>query len=323
MNYNIQANSCQAIIDELNIRKRTHGKIIDDLCKSFSKLDKATEEKEKRIKECGSMIILNEKGQIVSANFCKNRYCPICQWRKSRKAFALAFNIQQHIEDKHDHNFIFLTLTLKNVKNLSSGIDHILESFKRLQDTQAFRRTSKGFFRTLEITYNHKTKEWHPHIHTIVAVPYDYFINEKYYIDIEQWRNLWKTVAHVDYLPQCHVEKIKEEDREKAIAEISKYMVKPLDLELSQNTEEIYTQLLKSTFGRRLSSLGGVYREAHGILKKQYDEELQKEAEKEFRESEELLVFEYFGESYINSDILIKNCNSQEKVSKKGEIYAR
>ena len=107
MNYNTQKKECQAIIDELNTRKRMHGKIIDDLCSSFRAVEKATPEKELRIRKCASQLLINESGRIVSANFCKNRYCPICQWRKSRKTFALIHNIQEEIEKNNNLQFLF------------------------------------------------------------------------------------------------------------------------------------------------------------------------------------------------------------------------
>lgn len=296
MNYNTTENSCQAIIDELSIRKRIHGKIIDELCKSFKTVEKATPEKESRLRDCASAIEINERGQIVSANFCKNRYCPICQWRKSRKTFALAVNIQNKIEEKGNFQFLFLTLTLKNSKNLSQGIDHILQSFKRLQDTKKFRRIVKGFIRTLEITYNQKTQEWHPHIHSIIAVDSNYFTEKELYTDYEQWRALWKTVAHVDYFPQCNIQKINEEERTKAIAEISKYMVKPIDLEISKESEEIYTHLLKSTFGRRLSSAGGIYKEVAREMKNKYETETE-----EIKKGDVLNLYQFTGYNYIHT----------------------
>lgn len=306
MNYSIKNGNCQAVIDELNIRKRTHGKLIDDLCVSFRNVKKATPEKEQRIRDCGSTIMLNETGQIVGANFCKNRYCPICQWRKSRRAFALSFNIQNKVEQTEKLQFLFLTLTLKNSSDLAKGIDEILQSFKRLQDTKLFRRLVKGFFRTLEITYNETAQEWHPHIHAIVAVPDDYFTNEDLYTDYEEWRALWKTVAHTDYYPQCSIKKIADEERASAVAEISKYMVKPLDIELSADTENLYTKLLQCTFGRRLTSTGGIYKKTARNVKKEYEKQCEIEAQKNYDEASVLYTYKFTGYNYIKTQTITK-----------------
>ena len=36
---------------------------------------------------CGTSIGLTYDGLIASANFCRNRFCPTCQWRRSVKLF--------------------------------------------------------------------------------------------------------------------------------------------------------------------------------------------------------------------------------------------
>ena len=317
LNYTTTNSNCQAVINELNARKRIHGKIIDDLCDSFRTLNKATNKKEQRLRDCASIIQLNENGKIIGANFCKNRYCPICQWRKSRKAFAISYNVQKTVEKTDSLQFLFLTLTLKNMKDLTAGIDHILQSFKRLQDTKRFRKIVRGFIRTLEITYNNESNEWHPHIHAIIAVDHNYFTDTELYTDYEEWRVLWQTVAHVDYLPQCNIKKISEKERENAVAEISKYMVKPLDLELSKETEHIYTSLLKSTFGRRLTSTGGVYRVATKIVQKEYDQQCDKEVIELMKNSSVLYTFKFSGYNYIKTEILRKENETDEKMFQK------
>ena len=317
MNYNTTNSNCQAVINELNARKRIHGKIIDDLCDSFRTLNKATDEKEQRLRDCASIIQLNENGKIIGANFCKNRYCPICQWRKSRKAYALSMNVQNEVEKRENLQFLFLTLTLKNSENLSNGIDEMLSSFKRLQDTKRFRRIVKGFIRTLEITYSKADENWRPHIHLILAVDNDYFINSEKYTDFEEWRKLWQTVAHTEYAPQINIQKIDDKERCNAIAEISKYMVKPFDLELSKDTENTYTHLLRSTFRRRLTSTGGVYRTATKKAQKEYDQQCDKEVIELMQNSSVLYTFKFSEYNYITTEILRKENETDEKMFQK------
>lgn len=298
MNYITGHDKCQAIIDELNRRKKIHGKLIDSLCNSFEQIEKATEEKAKRMKDCGNIVSVNQQGTIISANFCKNRYCPICQWRKSRKAFAKSYNVQKRMEQKYNYNYLFLTLTLRNTPDLARGIDDILKSFKSLQDTTRYRNVVKGFIRTLEITYNKESKEWHPHLHVILAVKEDYFTNAELYTDRETWASLWKQSAKIEYYPQCDIRKIDNNEREKAIAEVSKYMVKPIDIELSAETEKIYTNLLKSTFGRRLTSTGGDYRKEFKEVQNQADE-----TDEDLKNTEVLYTYQYNSYNYAIKEI--------------------
>ena len=311
MNYIIDNEKCQATINELEIKKRIHERLCEDLCQSFRNTKHYTILKEQRVKECGTLIQLNENGEIISANFCKNRYCPICQWRKSRKSFAILYESQKIVEAYGKYEFLFLTLTIKNIKNLSEGITHILESFKRLQDTKKYRKVVKGFVRTLEITYNCDTKEWHPHLHILLAVPDNYFMENELYIDHEELVNMWKIAIQGNYYPMVNIQKVDEKEREKAIAEISKYIVKPISIELSKETELTYTELLRSTYNRRLTSMGGVYREAHSVVD---ENRCRGDTEKTYNV---LCSYQFNGYNYINTEvqekILIQSKKSYEK----------
>lgn len=312
MNYNIDSEKCQATINQLEIKKRIHERLCEDLCKSFRNTKHSTILKEQRIKECGTLIQLNENGEIISANFCKNRYCPICQWRKSRKSFSILYESQKIVESYGKYEFLFLTLTIKNKKDLSEGITHILESFKRLQDTKKYRKVVKGFVRTLEITYNCDTKEWHPHLHILLAVPDNYFVENELYIDFEEWVNMWKTAIQADYYPMINIQKVDGNEREKAIAEISKYIVKPISIELSKETELTYTELLKSTYNRRLTSMGGVYREAHSLVD---ENRCRGDTEKTYNV---LSSYQFDGYNYINTEVQEKIMIQSKKSLEKG-----
>ncbi|MFK3479141.1 protein rep, partial [Staphylococcus aureus] len=56
-----------------------------------------------------------EKQKLYKANSCKNRFCPVCAWRKARKdALGLSL-MMQYIKQQEKKEFIFLTLTTPNV----------------------------------------------------------------------------------------------------------------------------------------------------------------------------------------------------------------
>src|SRR5699024_12109178 len=59
-------------------------------------------------------------------NTCKNRFCPICAWKKSRKD-ALALSVMMaYLKLEKKKEFIFLTLTAPNVpaEELNDEIKH-------------------------------------------------------------------------------------------------------------------------------------------------------------------------------------------------------
>src|SRR5699024_3645371 len=67
-----------------------------------------------------------EKKKQHKGNTCKNRFCPICAWKKSRKD-ALALSVMMaYLKQEEKKEFIFLTLTAPNVPadELNDEIKH-------------------------------------------------------------------------------------------------------------------------------------------------------------------------------------------------------
>lgn len=256
--------ACQEVfgtIQNLTERKREHERLVSDLVSAFKLSDHYSEDKKNRLADCGSFIELSEKGKVVSANFCKNRFCPICQWRLSRKTFGKVAKMQAYAEDKQpDYQYIFLTLTLENCKNLQDGLSTVLEGFRTLTNDRQFKKRQGGLIRSVEVTYNAKTKTWHPHIHVILGVPPDYF--QKNYLTNWGWQDLWTRCVNTEYKPIVDVRAVKG-DPLGAIAEISKYMVKPFDIQSAPgDVPRLYAELMRVMYHRRLRSFGGIYKDA-------------------------------------------------------------
>lgn len=267
-NNNTESPDCQGIfsvLERLQERKREHSRIAPELIKAFQDQDHYSEDKERRITDCASFIELTADGKIKSANFCKNRFCPICQWRASIKTFGKVAQLQNAIEaDFPQYQFIFVTFTLRNAKKLSEGVQAVLRGFNNLSHDRLFRKVQKGFIRSVEVTYNAEKESWHPHIHTIIAVAPDYF--KEGYLTTEAWKKLWKRAARVEYSPVVDVRAV-HDDKYKAVAEIVKYAVKPFDLKAAQEKlSALYSELIFCLRNRRLRSFGGIYKKlAHEI----------------------------------------------------------
>lgn len=212
---------------------------------------------------------------LDAANFCRDRLCPMCQWRKSLVTFAQLSQLMDYIDLKHPGEFvpIFLTVTMRNVPSnaLGRAITLILQSWSRMMGKANRRkpwRVVAGWFRALEITYNAETGEWHPHIHAVLLVPTDYFTDPKKYIDHDGWVAEWRWALQADYDPSVDVRTIKN-DRADAVAEVSKYAVKPGewvsdDYDVTDANVELLANELR---GRRLTAFGGVMKEARAVLK--------------------------------------------------------
>lgn len=276
---NIQSKQSQEdfeILRELNKRKREQEKLVSSLIKAFDNTSFVSDDKKQRLINCGSYVSISPAGQITGANFCKNKLCPLCQWRLSRKTFGKIAKMQQWVETEHkEYQYIFVTLTIKNVKSLSAGVSDILKAFYNLTNDRTFKRINKGYTRSVEITFNSSTAEWHPHIHMVIAVDNEYF--KANYLQKSSWVKLWQRALRVDYTPIIDVRKVGYENDNaesiKAVAEIAKYAVKPFDLKNApEGAERVYAELLQATYNRRLRSFGGVYKLASKLFNVDSDE---------------------------------------------------
>ena len=236
-----------------------------------------------RIQQCSNYLqfgdyVSTETGEVtrrlVAAQFCRDMLCPMCAWRKSLVMFSQISQIMDWVSEREKVVPVFLTLTVKNCAgdDLERTVDLLLKSWSRMMTSRGRRKpwqVSLGWFRALEITYNSKTNEWHPHLHAIVLVEPDYFTDEQKYIDHDAWIAEWRWALGADYDPSVDVRTVKG-DRAKAVAEVAKYTVKPgewLDLDDAEGTDRRVELLAKVLKGRRLTAMGGLMKTAKAALK--------------------------------------------------------
>ena len=237
------------------------------------------------VADCGTYIGIQDTGEgaaIVEANFCKQRLCPSCSWRRSIKIYGATSRILDHIDATEGKavKYLFLTLTVRNVplERLSETIDHMAEAYHRMTMNKAWKRRVLGAMRTLEVTINPETHEAHPHYHLILAVPRSYATKgDKLYWTHEDWQAQWQQAARLDYAPQVSIERVK--GRKAGVAEVSKYMAKDTDYlidsqQAQMGTEEaealtdyLVSQLTAQLKGRRLISYTGLLRKAQQALR--------------------------------------------------------
>ena len=223
------------------------------------------EKKAKRLFCCGQKITSAEIGENLVPFLvmrCGIRLCPSCSWIRAHKIFQNVFSIITASEFD-GKEFVFLTLTIKTCrgKYLESEIDRLLSGWKKLINVgdSPFRRSFLGTFRALEVTYNPFRKDYHPHLHAMAAVEPGYFIN-KNYIDQPKLRKLWRDACDLDYLPQCWIKKVKEDDDKKiqdVVAEVSKYTIKNTDYINRPAVIEVLDPALKN---KRLIAYGGIFK---------------------------------------------------------------
>lgn len=253
-----------------------------------------------RMSECSLRLGYRVDGagviKLFNAHFCRDRLCPICMWRLSRRlAWETNLIMDKYMADNPDMIPILLGLTVKNPRmgELSQMLDVLCNG-----DTGAWqsfrkwlgRRGITDYVRTIEVTLNDKAQSWHPHLHILAFVPKDYFKKgNKNYISHETLKKEWQHVCKLDYEPYVDIrrcydksaganERIKFDGDMKsvsfagAIKETAKYCVKPLKLfanfetyeadgtgenKSKLNIKDVVRELAGALSGRRLRALGG------------------------------------------------------------------
>lgn len=206
-----------------------------------------------------------EKQKLYKANSCKNRFCPVCSWRKARKdALGLSL-MMQYIKQQEKKEFIFLTLTTPNVMSdeLENEIKRYNNSFRKLIKRKKVGSVIKGYVRKLEITYNKKRDDYNPHFHVLIAVNKSYFTDKRYYISQQEWLDLWRDVTGISEITQVQVQKIRQNNN-KELYEMAKYSGKDSDYLINQ---KVFDAFYKSLKGKQVLVYSGLFKEAKKKLK--------------------------------------------------------
>lgn len=230
-----------------------------------------------RVFDCGTYLEFteyssdDEKLHLTYANFCRDRLCPMCSWRRTYKIFGQVSKIMDVIEK--DYAFLFLTLTVPNVDGelLPAKVDQMQKAFNSFMRYSAIKKAVKGYIRILEITYNRKSDTFHPHFHVILAVSPSYFKHSDY-IKRDDWLKMWQRAMKDNSITQVDVRRIKDkfssdcveavQNVKSAVAEVAKYAVKDSDYIYpfsNKLTDHCVNVLLSSITKRRLIVFGGVF----------------------------------------------------------------
>lgn len=268
-NNNTNTENCQALINTLGtlqshyeIRDRVMGQIIlagEKIGYKHTWCD--------RMEQCGTYLETDNVGNILTSNFCRERFCPVCAWKRSLKTWFDVMQIMGVLGDKYD--YIFLTLTQKNIpyERLGNELDELRTKWKSFRQSKLM-KNARGFIRNIEITINHERCEYHPHQHIIVAFDRGYY-NGNQYITHEKFLNQWKK-NYNGCVSSVNVQAIQNDNIENAVAEIVKYAVKVNDV-ATYTDINVLADLMKNLKGKRLINYSGVFKTAKQNLEKPDD----------------------------------------------------
>lgn len=240
-----------------------------------------------KILNCGTEVCIQDL-KIVSANFCRQRLCPMCQRRKSLKTYS---DFNKVLSELRNYAFLHLVLTVPNCEpsELSSTVSDMNKCSSRMFSINALKRAFKGVARFTEVTFNSNTLEFHPHFHCLIAVNKSYFTSRAY-IKASRIRAFWTALwqhreqdfrrlkdetiddwasrIRDEELLQIHIGKADDN----ALPEIAKYAVKPLELQIDHGIRiKVLEWLFEGLHNKRLVQTYGVIREACRKLKIDFD----------------------------------------------------
>ena len=149
--------------EDATLKKRARSKIWTQAINSkLMKLDSINARMYKRAYYCCDGI--EQEGTTLKSKYCNSRSCNICN--RIRTAKMMNGYIPQM---KGTHQFV--TLTIPNVKanELREAIQKMIKTSSNIIRTLRERQGLKpNGIRKIEVTYNSKRKDYHPHLHILI-----------------------------------------------------------------------------------------------------------------------------------------------------------
>ena len=257
------------------------------LSNSFSRLN--LDSRAFRTAVCGTVLAfshevtedgISEHGKLVQANFCRDRLCPLCSYRRSLKIFAQVSKIMTAMPK--DTDYLFLTLTVPNCApfDLDNTLTKLFKGFDRLMKRRNIKKVVQGFFRALEVTRNDNHDTYHPHFHVILAVNKSYFKSRDYIKQVD-WLQMWRDCYGDQSITQVDIRRAKPKksdvdtlgqmvsDLGSVVAEVAKYTLKSSEYIFSEDpekTDRVISVLAGALKNRRLVQYGGIFKKLHKQL---------------------------------------------------------
>jgi hypothetical protein len=218
----------------------------------------------KRMSACAHYMLFRdyftlEKVKLVDLKRCQlHLLCPFCAaGRAGNQVNAYSDKLDLILAASPRLKPVFITLTVKNGVDLVERFEHLVKSFKTMNERRRdwkkkgwghveFCKVQGAVF-SYEVTFNEVTKEWHPHLHIFGLL--DSWIDQS--VLSAEWFEITGDSHVVDVR---RVRKVNGGYRE-AFQEVFKYALKFSDMSLS-STLEAYLCLKM----RRLQGSFGLFR---------------------------------------------------------------
>jgi plasmid rolling circle replication initiator protein Rep len=207
--------------------------------------------------------------KLKNARFCRVRFCPVCQWRRSLMWQARIHRaLPRLVGDYPQARFLFATFTVKNcaVDLLRLTLSVMCKGWKRLTELKVF--PAIGWVRSVEVTRG-RIGDAHPHFHSLLMVQPEYF--GPGYLKQPEWAELWRQCLRIDYRPVVDIRTV-DPDHEpwrrkemmvehrlwNAVSEVLKYSVKVSDM---LKDDRWFLAMSDEIWKTRAVAIGGVLKQ--------------------------------------------------------------
>lgn len=242
---------------------------------SFLKHSKIISISSKRLEEirnCGTFIkygisSTTEQKKVLYMETCNHRFCARCQKNESLKRAIKLYTISNFLRLKRKRVFLFITLTVRNCKRneLRDTISLINKAFDKMMRRKIFMEV-KGYVSKIEVTYNRKRDDFHPHMHLLFSMDSGYFSKEnENYIKRDDLLLNWQSVTGDDNITQVDIRALKNQNDEKlikSIQEVAKYEAKSFDFGINQ---EVFESFYLGLHSAKTFRYGGEFKEISNL----------------------------------------------------------
>lgn len=211
------------------------------------------------------------KLKLRKANFCRVRYCPVCQWRRSLMWQAKFMQALPRITEEFPKaRWLFLTLTVRNceISDLSDELQLMNKAWNKFIKRKDLKPV-KGWIRTTEVTKG-EDRSAHPHFHVLMMVPPSWFTHN--YVKQSRFVELWRESLQANYDPSVDVRVVKpKKGKDKtlapatsaellqgAVSETLKYSTKAGDM---MGDAQWFLELTRQTKKKRFLATGGALKD--------------------------------------------------------------
>lgn len=173
--------------------------------------------------------------------YCGDRFCDICSpGRRYRIQEKIKYLLKRAVYPPGSF-LAMVTVSLHNTPDLAEGIKKLQHSFRRLRQRRCWRQSVFGGVYVIEIKGS--PGNWHPHIHAITV---------QRFFSWRRFRDAWHDITGATGF---HVKKVARGQAEKYI---TKYVVKPdeLDLDMNEISDALRGIRLFQPFGTFHGQLG-------------------------------------------------------------------